>query len=133
MTNLVALNTSATFGSRLKRQATYDISDREEYQDATGRDYMLAASSENVLKRKNVNNQLVCSKAGMFADVNNFCQVFHFCVETGRPDGSGYDLRQYSFFCGAGTIFDQVRPSSRAEALLFSVRLINFSLLLSTS
>ena len=105
--NLVGMN--ATFGSRLKRQATYDISDRAEYQDSAGRDYMLAASSDNVLKKKKVNNQLVCSKAGLFADVNNDCQVFHFCVETGRPDGSGYDLRQYSFFCGAGTIFDQVQ------------------------
>ena len=33
--------------------------------------------------------------------------MYHLCVETGRPDQSGYDLRQYSFYCGQGTIFDQ--------------------------
>lgn len=105
-----SLNGNQIFRNRIKRQANYDISDREEYQDSNdGNSYMLAASSTNVLTKKKVNNQLVCSKTGMFADVNNDCQVFHFCVETGRPDGSGYDLRQYSFFCGEGTIFDQVR------------------------
>lgn len=106
MINLIG-SLTANNPKRLKRQATYDISDREEYQDSDGNSYMLAASSSNVLTKKKVDNQLVCSKPGMYADVNNNCEVFHFCVETGRPDGSGYDLRQYSFFCGQGTIFDQ--------------------------
>lgn len=112
MLSLVELNATEAFGIRPKRQATYDISDKPEYQDSNGRDYMLAASSDVILKKKRM-NQLVCSEPGFFADVSNECQVYHVCVETGRPDQSGYDLRQYSFFCGAGTIFDQVGFRSR--------------------
>lgn len=69
--------------------------------------YLLAASSRNVLRTKKVNNELVCSEPGLFADVNNNCEIFHMCHLTERADGSGFDLRQYSFFCGSTTIFDQ--------------------------
>lgn len=45
---------------------------------------------------------------GLFADINNNCEIFHFCVLTDRPGGTGrQDIRQYSFFCPVGTIFDQ--------------------------
>ena len=132
--NLAGLNAEELFGSRPKRQATYDISDKVEYQDANGRDYMLAASSDIVLKKKR-NNQLVCSEPGFFADVSNLCQVYHVCVETGRPDQSGFDLRQYSFFCGAGTIFDQVGlisfllpPKTAYSVVVCQTSCINFRL-----
>ena len=95
-----------------KRQVNYDVSGREDSKSHPEENdgaipYMLPASSDTVLTKKKINNDLVCEKAGMFADVNNNCQIFHFCVVTGRPGNTGFDLRQYSFFCGAGTIFDQ--------------------------
>ena len=51
--------------ARTKRQVTYDVSDREEYQDSDGNDYMLAASSNNVLTKKKIDMQFVCESAGM--------------------------------------------------------------------
>lgn len=90
-----------------KRQVNYDVSDKEEDTGTGTGAYHLPAASNTVLTKKKVNDELVCPGPGIYADVNNNCQIFHFCVLTGRPDGSGFDLRQYSFFCGNTTIFDQ--------------------------
>ena len=47
------------------------------------------------------------------------CEIFHICHITERADGSGADLRQYSFMCGNQTIFNQfsMTCATREEAL----------------
>ncbi|KAL7629957.1 UNVERIFIED_CONTAM: hypothetical protein RMT77_019924 [Armadillidium vulgare] len=44
---------------------------------------------------------------GYYADVANFCQVFHICLPLSDEDGSIYDTFHYSFFCGNQTVFSQ--------------------------
>lgn len=51
-----------------------------------------------------IDNSYVCSDEGIYADVNNNCEIFHVCHITEHPDGSGADLRQYSFICGNQTV-----------------------------
>lgn len=76
--------------SRQKREATFLLPD--------GAELILSAP---------VDNSFVCSDEGIFADVKNNCEIFHKCHITERADGSGADLRQYSFVCGNQTIFNQ--------------------------
>ena len=54
-----------------------------------------------------IDNSFVCSDEGIYADVNNNCEIFHICHITEHADGSGADLRQYSFICGNQTVFNQ--------------------------
>jgi len=68
--------------------------------------YLLPDGAELILS-KPVDNSFVCSDEGIYADVNNNCEIFHICHITERADGSGADLRQYSFICGNQTVFSQ--------------------------
>jgi len=68
--------------------------------------YLLPDGAELILS-KPIDNSFVCSDEGIYADVNNNCEIFHICHITEHPDGSGADLRQYSFVCGNQTIFSQ--------------------------
>jgi len=43
---------------------------------------------------------------GYYADVENYCKVFHVCNPTVFSDGSIHTY-QYSMLCGEGTQFDQ--------------------------
>ncbi|XP_064120313.1 U-scoloptoxin(01)-Cw1a-like [Macrobrachium nipponense] len=42
---------------------------------------------------------------GYYADEDNNCAVFHVCLP--YIDHDLYIVRHFSFFCGAGTVFDQ--------------------------
>ncbi|CAL4060748.1 unnamed protein product, partial [Meganyctiphanes norvegica] len=43
---------------------------------------------------------------GYYADVDNYCRVFHICNPSLFEDGT-VQTYQYSFMCNAGSIFDQ--------------------------
>ncbi|XP_064487306.1 U-scoloptoxin(01)-Cw1a-like [Ornithodoros turicata] len=54
-----------------------------------------------------IQTRFQCQRGGYFADVDNNCQIFHICNEVFNADGS-YEIKQYSFFCGNQTIFNQL-------------------------
>jgi hypothetical protein len=84
----------------------------------SGANYLLPDGAELILS-KSIDSSFVCSDEGIYADINNNCEIFHICHVTERPDGSGADLRQYSFLCGNQTIFSQysMTCATREEAL----------------
>ncbi|KAL7638667.1 UNVERIFIED_CONTAM: hypothetical protein RMT77_011239 [Armadillidium vulgare] len=44
---------------------------------------------------------------GYYADVDNFCRIFHICLPIPDENGNILDTYQYSFICGNQTIFNQ--------------------------
>lgn len=44
---------------------------------------------------------------GYYADVDNFCQVFHICLPIEDDFGQIIQTAQFSFICGNQTIFNQ--------------------------
>jgi len=80
--------------------------------------FLLPDGAEFILSNQ-IDNSYVCSDEGIYADTNNNCEIFHICHITEHPDGSGADLRQYSFMCGNQTIFNQfsLTCATREEAL----------------
>lgn len=90
MAGLLAIVYGGSMAARQKREATF----------------LLPDSAELILS-KPIDNTFVCSEEGYYADINNNCEIFHVCHITEHPDGSGADMRQYSFICGNQTVFDQ--------------------------
>lgn len=43
---------------------------------------------------------------GYYADVDNFCRIFHVCLPLTFPDGRS-ETFTFSFFCGNQTVFNQ--------------------------
>ena len=87
-----------------------------------------------------IDSSYVCSDEGIYADINNNCEIFHICHITERADGSGADLRQYSFMCGNQTVsslgiaffglaeYSDERPSLKAyEISILSNLAVSFS------
>ncbi|CAL4209029.1 unnamed protein product, partial [Meganyctiphanes norvegica] len=51
---------------------------------------------------------------GYYADVDNFCRVYHICNPQEFADGT-VQTYQYSFMCGEGTVFDQRMQTCERE------------------
>lgn len=88
---------------------------RNRRQASGGVSYLLPDGAELVLS-KPIDTSFVCSEQGIYADLNNNCEIFHICHITEHPDGSGADMRQYSFFCGNQTVFDQFSMTCNTPA-----------------
>ena len=68
--------------------------------------FLLANGADTFLKTP-LSTQFRCVKTGYFADIDNNCQMYHVCVV--QPESNGKSIiRQYSFVCGNGTIFNQL-------------------------
>ena len=68
--------------------------------------FLIANGADTFLKNP-LNTQFRCVKTGYFADIDNNCQMYHVCVV--QPESNGKSIiRQYSFVCGNGTIFNQL-------------------------
>ncbi|XP_049516936.1 uncharacterized protein LOC119465086 [Dermacentor silvarum] len=48
-----------------------------------------------------------CRRSGYFADVSNYCRVYHVCHKVRHADGSS-EMQHFSFFCGNQTVFNQL-------------------------
>jgi len=79
--------------------------------------FLLPDGAELILTSA-IDNSYVCSDEGIYADVNNNCEIFHICHITEEANGEA-SLRQYSFMCGNQTVFSQfsLTCATREEAL----------------
>merc|ERR1711923_150222 len=69
----------------------------------------LPAGSDAVLSSPYVDSFSCEGQAyGYFADVENNCEVFHICYPLTDETGRITEYLKWSFFCGNGTVFDQV-------------------------
>ncbi|XP_022244366.1 uncharacterized protein LOC111086297 [Limulus polyphemus] len=66
--------------------------------------YLLPDGVDSVLDE--VKKSFVCPGDGYYADVNNDCKVYHVCQSA--MYFNRLQMFQWSFFCGEGTIFDQL-------------------------
>jgi len=68
--------------------------------------FLLPTDAETFLKEP-IKTQFRCARTGYFADIDNNCQMYHVCVVQKKATGHE-TIRQYSFVCGNGTIFNQL-------------------------
>ncbi|XP_075732627.1 U-scoloptoxin(01)-Cw1a-like [Rhipicephalus microplus] len=68
--------------------------------------YELADGADLVVGRP-VAKTFRCRRNGYFADVFNYCRVYHVCHQVRHADGSS-EMQHFSFFCGNQTIFNQL-------------------------
>jgi len=80
--------------------------------------YQLPASARDLLQEP-LQENFSCEDLpyGYYADVENNCQVFHICVPIADDIGALVDTTQFTFSCGAGTIFNQESLTCNHEAL----------------
>ncbi|XP_023241233.1 uncharacterized protein LOC111639581 [Centruroides sculpturatus] len=60
----------------------------------------------------NIRTSFTCEgrKYGFYADIDSDCKIFHVCYPIRTADGIAddiIDIKQWSFFCGDKTIFNQ--------------------------
>lgn len=67
--------------------------------------YDLPAGAELLLG--DIISSFHCIGDGYYADVDNDCKIFHVCHTMTHADGYR-EMRQYSFFCGNQTVFNQL-------------------------
>ncbi|OQR67612.1 hypothetical protein BIW11_13416 [Tropilaelaps mercedesae] len=128
---LVAAAEAATLSRQALNVAAHSASARAPDDDlGTGESpmsFQLPAGAELVLGG-NVLTTFSCNDAehqkyGYYADVDNNCQVFHVCnpvqMSSSNPQhlqlNPGVSVLQYSFYCGNGTVFDQLSMTCAFE------------------
>ncbi|XP_047468385.1 mucin-19-like [Penaeus chinensis] len=91
-------------GSAIGRQA--DVGDVDEAVDGVFEPLNLPASASSLLG--SISTAFSCDDLpyGYYADRDNACRVYHVCYPALFADGDSVTY-QYSFMCGAGTVFDQ--------------------------
>ena len=76
--------------SRVKRQSNF-----------------LLPTDANTFLKAPMKTTFRCVRTGYFADIDNNCQMYHVCVVQEKATGHKV-IRQYSFVCGNGTMFNQL-------------------------
>jgi len=71
-------------------------------------DNFVLASNHSAILGREITYGFDCSgrEFGYYADPSNACQIFHVCLPQEGEEGL-VTTTQWSFLCGAGTIFDQ--------------------------
>ena len=78
--------------------------------DSQPNDYELASNASVILGSISLGFDCKNLPYGYYADPANDCRIFHVCYPI--VTGNSVTTRMFSFFCGEGTVFDQVRKSS---------------------
>ncbi|XP_076314862.1 uncharacterized protein LOC143227287 [Tachypleus tridentatus] len=69
--------------------------------------YELPAGAEFIVGQIKTTFSCAGLHSGYYADVDNYCQIFHICHPQTLADGT-LEVGHWSFFCGNQTIFNQM-------------------------